>query len=87
MFSVGSYGGSPAESGQNRYQQMGNAIQAPQQDWKSAMAQPNPSMAAPGMPQVARQQTSGPQAPPQPFTRQNMPQQSQMQRRNVPNVS
>ena len=46
------------------------------------------SMSAPGLPQAARQQTSMPQPPGQPFARQNMPQQAQMQRRMAPpNVS
>ncbi len=45
------------------------------------------AMAAPGLPQAAQEATSGPQAPPTPYSRQGLPDKTQQMRRNVPDVS
>lgn len=69
-----------------------NPIQPPEppaQPMGGMMGQPAPSMQPPPtdpqpMPAAAQQATSGPMAPPQPYQRQNMPQQSQANRRLSP---
>jgi hypothetical protein len=80
-------GGSIAQN--NRYKVWPDQDFRPPQD--SNMTPPQQAsfgaMPAPGMPDAARQQTSGPQPQASPYARQSMPMQSQLQRKITPNVS
>ncbi len=79
------------EMPQNRYQPAIEPMPSgPMQDAPSPANYAAPTqgaMSAPGMPQAARQNTSAPQPPGQPYARQNMPQQQATNRRMSPQMS